>query len=129
MPQVVIMLGSNSGDRKAMLDRGVDALRRLIDVNVISGDVDFPDYSRSGNDFLNRVVCGNCTLTSGELRSSLRRIENALGRDRNNPAVVAIDIDTVIYDGEVLKPDEYDSLPYRQLVRQLAKNSGEDVGD
>lgn len=116
---VTIMLGSNTGNRKAMLDAAAEALRRHILITAETVDIDNPDYTGRGNDYLNRVVAGTTSLSQHALTAIIKDIEKSLGRDRSLRGVVAIDIDIVTFNDSVIKPDEYHSLPYRTLALQL----------
>ncbi|MDE6757387.1 MAG: 2-amino-4-hydroxy-6-hydroxymethyldihydropteridine diphosphokinase [Muribaculaceae bacterium] len=113
---VIIMLGSNTGDRKAYLDKASEALRRYVDITALSDDLDNPDFTGKGPDYLNRLLTGTTTHGLSSLKETLRQIETDLGRDRANPQSVAVDIDIVVYGDDVVKPSEYTSPPCRALL-------------
>lgn len=113
---VIIMLGSNTGDRKANLDRGVEALHRHITSMSETRDIDSPDFTGRGPDYLNRIVKGKSAIPFPRLKQILRDIESEAGRDRSTPSLVALDIDIVVYGGTVVKPSEYTSPPCRALL-------------
>lgn len=86
---VVIALGSNLGDREALLDRAVAALQRLagLRVTAVSASLETvavtptgPDASRPA--YLNRVLVGESTLSPAELLNALLGVERVLGRVR-----------------------------------------------
>lgn len=116
---VTIMLGSNTGNRKAMLDAAVEALRRHIVITAETADIDNPDYTGRGNDYLNRVVAATTSLSEAALTAVIKDIEKSHGRNRSLSGIVAIDIDIVTFNDTVINPDEYESLPYRALTSQL----------
>ena len=122
--QVTIMLGSNTGDRKANLDNAVKALSGHVGRIAVTRDIDNPDFTGRGPDYLNRLLTGTTTLPLPGLKAVLKEIETVLGRDRATPRLVAIDIDIVVYGDEIVKPSEYTSPPCQALL--TAKKIGVD---
>ena len=117
--KVAIMIGSNTGDRKVHIDNAVAALREYVSDIIVTHDIDNPDFTGVGPDYLNRLLRGYTTLPPDELKTALKAIETSLGRDHRNPALVAIDIDIVVYGDDIVKPSEYTSPPCRQLLHDL----------
>lgn len=115
------MLGSNTGNRKATLDKAVEALRGYVDIETVTRDIDNPDFTGRGPDYLNRLILGLSRVPFDQLKSVLRDIENSMDRDRNNSGLVTIDIDVVVCNGRVIKPSEYTSPPCRALLRIAKK--------
>ncbi|MDE6317616.1 MAG: 2-amino-4-hydroxy-6-hydroxymethyldihydropteridine diphosphokinase [Muribaculaceae bacterium] len=113
---IIIMLGSNAGDRRANLDLAMHALRDCVSIDAVTADLDNPDITGAGADYLNRLVFGRTALSATALDTALKDIETCLGRDRTTPRTVIIDIDTVIYAGIIVRPKEYASLPFRTLI-------------
>lgn len=119
------MLGSNTADRHRLID---EASRMVVDRLVssrLSAISDTPDFTGLGDPYLNRVIAGYLEgTTPGDLIAILHEIEKTLGRDRSNPAVVAIDIDLVTStssDGTVTihSPREYRTSIFRQLRENM----------
>lgn len=120
MATVYIGLGSNLGDRQALL---VEALRRLgavvhepqmsrvFETDPV-GDKDQPRY-------LNAVVTGTTVLPPLRLLRELQAIESDLGRERPFPnAARTIDLDLLFYDALILDmPDLI--LPHPRLHERL----------
>ena len=101
-------LGGNLGDRRALLDAAVDALRREPGIEVVAvssyretepvGVVDQPP-------FLNGAVAVETTLSARELLDRLLAVERSLGRmregeERHGPRT--IDLDLLLYGGETV---------------------------
>ena len=61
-----------------------------------------------GDDFLNSVISGSCSLSFDALNKQLKEIENAAGRDRNAPKFSARTLDIDI----VLQLDEEDEIVF-----------------
>lgn len=114
--QVKIMLGSNTGDRKANLDNAVKALSGYVDSAAATRDIDNPDFTGRGPAYLNRLLTGTTRLSLPALKTAMKEIETALGRDRSTSHLVKIDIDIVVYGDEIVKPSEYTSPPCQALL-------------
>ncbi len=113
-------LGSNVGERRALLQAAVDALppagvRVLACSSVYDTDPvgELPDQP----DFLNACVLGETALEPLELLAAAKRIERELGRAESpvRDAPRAIDIDILML-GELEYHRERMSLPHEQLL-------------
>ena len=99
-------LGSNLGDRAAMLREAVAAMRALPDVAVdrCSAVYETEPWGNSNQGpFLNCVVAVRTTLPPEQLLDALLAIERKMGRvraERNGPR--SIDIDILLYGMEVI---------------------------
>jgi 2-amino-4-hydroxy-6-hydroxymethyldihydropteridine diphosphokinase len=106
---VYLGLGSNLGDRRAMLQRAVDELRRLPSTELLrcSGVYETEPWGMAGQGaFLNCAVELRSGLDPRTLLESLLGIERILGRERrerNGPRI--IDIDILLYGAEVIEED------------------------
>lgn len=109
--EVVLCLGSNSGDRHKALTQAIGWLRNNLSDFVSSTIYETPPYSGSGALYLNAVVKGICSLPGGvmELDKRCKLYELSYGRDekarRENR--VPIDIDIVMADDKILRPSDY----------------------
>ncbi len=117
MSRVGIALGSNLGDRSALLDAAVSRLRDLatpgepfLTAPVYQTE---PRFCPPGSpDFYNTVVELSFSGTPHELLEQAREIENALGRvrgaERNAPRTIDVDLlyfgRKQIEDGELILP-------------------------
>lgn len=98
--RVAIALGSNLGDRHALLQRAIAALRDLLDdLHVSTFHATAPvGVPLPQPNYLNAAVTGLARLTPVELLNRLLDIERALGRVRpygNAPRT--IDLDLILY--------------------------------
>ncbi len=104
---VLLTIGSNAHDAARRVNEACDYLRGLISGIRFSNTVCAPSYTGVGADYINIAVTGTCTCSNEALHQELRRYEDAHGRRRPDVhGIVAIDIDIVTYDGEVLKPSD-----------------------
>jgi 2-amino-4-hydroxy-6-hydroxymethyldihydropteridine diphosphokinase len=116
-----IGLGANLGDPAAQLRRALAELAALDEVEVVQVSGFYlnpplgpPDQPR----YVNAVAKIRTRLTPEELLRSLQRLETALGRVRGEhwgPRV--IDLDLLLYDGEVLRTPEL-VLPHPEMHRR-----------
>lgn len=118
---VILMLGSNTGDRKTNLDKAVEALRRYVDIETVTCDIDNPDFTGRGPDYLNRLLCINTNLSLDVLKSVSQKIELDLGRDTSKFPFINIDVDIIIFNGTIIKTSEFNSYPYQLLIKTLYK--------
>ena len=98
---VVLALGSNLGDRREILQGGVDAIAGLPEVRLIAVSPVYETVPVGGppqQDYLNAVVLAATTLPPRELLARLHEIEAAFDRVRVvrwGPRTLDIDIITV----------------------------------
>jgi 2-amino-4-hydroxy-6-hydroxymethyldihydropteridine diphosphokinase len=103
MPQIVISLGSNLGDRRGHLEWAIDQLRRQfaeVRVSTIreTEPVDVPERQPS---YLNAVLIGNTTADPEAVLSALLRLERDRGRTRLSfRAPRTLDLDLILYGTE-----------------------------
>lgn len=110
---VVIGLGSNVGNREAMLDAAVEALSGVLSNMRVSSRMETPALLLEGSPpewntlFLNMAVAGECALSPRELLVFLKNLEVQLGRkDRGRWAPREIDLDILLFDDVVMNdPD------------------------
>ncbi|MGU3538319.1 2-amino-4-hydroxy-6-hydroxymethyldihydropteridine diphosphokinase [Methylobacterium sp. A54F] len=122
MTAAYLGLGSNIGDKAAMLDAAVDRLAATAGLRVVARSADYrtPPWGDTDQDwFLNGALAIETSLTPHELLDACLSVEAALGRVRERrwgPRV--IDIDVLSYAGATVA-DERLILPHR-FVRERA---------
>lgn len=122
MTRAYLGLGSNIGDKAAMLAAAIERLDAWPGIRVIarSGDYRTPPWGETDQDwFLNAAVGVETTLAPHDLLEACLAIESALGRVRERrwgPRI--IDIDVLHYAGAEVS-DERLVLPHR-FVRERA---------
>jgi 2-amino-4-hydroxy-6-hydroxymethyldihydropteridine diphosphokinase len=100
--RIIVALGSNLGDRKANLEAGLRALKRLGKVSPSPLVMETPDESGSGPAYLNTVARVECELDNPcRILEALLRLELALGRDRSlgRNAPRTLDLDLIEAEG------------------------------
>ncbi|MBM4184909.1 MAG: 2-amino-4-hydroxy-6-hydroxymethyldihydropteridine diphosphokinase [Gemmatimonadetes bacterium] len=101
MAEVYVGLGSNLGDRVALLRSAVQAIGEVMAIERVSSLWETePVGLRDQPAFLNAVLRGRTELPARELLAALIDIEERLGRRRGAPnAPRTIDLDLLAYDG------------------------------
>ena len=107
---VFLGLGTNLGDREALLERTLELITESVGpVSASSGIYETQPWGfESRNNFLNMVVQVHTELSPAGLLKKLTRIENQLGRKRGDKKYISrsIDIDILLYGNRVInKPD------------------------
>jgi 2-amino-4-hydroxy-6-hydroxymethyldihydropteridine diphosphokinase len=101
--RVFLGLGSNLGDRRAMLQRAVHAVGALpgTRLTAVSHAYETDPFGREDQPvFLNAVLECTTGFAPHELMPELRRIERDLGRTESERwAPRCVDIDILLYDG------------------------------
>lgn len=115
---VAIALGSNLGDREAMLDRAVAELDRLpgLELSALSSLYESAPWGDTDQGaFLNAVVAGECSLAPEELLRATQDIEQRLGKRVVRPwGPRAIDLDLLLV-GDLACQAESLVLPHPHL--------------
>ncbi|MDD3692529.1 MAG: 2-amino-4-hydroxy-6-hydroxymethyldihydropteridine diphosphokinase [Oscillospiraceae bacterium] len=121
MSGALLSLGSNLGDREAMLRKALSALSFLPKTTVLNTSFVYetkPVGYLNQQSFLNAVVLIDTKLSPKALLGSCLGIEAALGRKRNiknGPRV--IDIDLLLYQGVTCNSDEL-TIPHPRLAER-----------
>ncbi len=120
--QVVISLGSNLTQGEDMITQCVKRLGELISFESSLWIYTTPAVSGKGPDYYNCVMAGLTTEDFDGLTAKTKSIEIAMGRtpECKGLGVVPIDIDIVVFDGEVKRPrdfaQQYFTIGYNRLV-------------
>ncbi len=120
-----IGLGSNI-DPANNLSRALEMLARHVIIDEIAHTWETPAVGSRGPNFLNTAAAVRTQLPPSLLKSLvLRRIERELGRVRttNKNAPRTIDLDILVYEGQVLDPKVWSyaflAVPLAELLPEL----------
>jgi len=122
--EVIIGIGSNI-DPETNLLSALMSLGELTDLVQISGIWQTPAFGSDGPDYLNSAAIINTTLPQEEFKIAiLHKIEKKLGRTRTNNKYSdrTIDLDILIYNGEILDEDLWTQAFVAVPVAKLAPN-------
>lgn len=107
MKKIILLIGSNLGNREYLIDEACNEIRRYIGDVIMSTDVvetmAWPDLSAPS--YLNQILVTSTSLTPGAVMRNIMTIERKMGRTRYQKfAPRTIDIDILKW-GE----DQYDT--------------------
>jgi 2-amino-4-hydroxy-6-hydroxymethyldihydropteridine pyrophosphokinase len=118
MPLAYLGLGSNVGDGVATLRSAFASLQGfLLDSRLSRLYRSAPMYLADQGDFINAVVCGECSLSPRELLAAVNAVEARFGRDRSRERFKGprtLDIDILLY-GELVLHEEDLVIPHAGL--------------
>ncbi|MBT4903778.1 MAG: 2-amino-4-hydroxy-6-hydroxymethyldihydropteridine diphosphokinase [Flavobacteriaceae bacterium] len=120
---VYIGLGSNIGNRFALLQEAVDCIdSRIGTILSVSKVYETPAWSFESEAFLNACIKIETKYTAFEVLEALLSIENKLGRDRNpreGYQARPIDLDILLFKNDVIS-QKHLQLPHpRMELRQF----------
>ncbi|MGN0224044.1 MAG: 2-amino-4-hydroxy-6-hydroxymethyldihydropteridine diphosphokinase [Muribaculaceae bacterium] len=127
--EVVLCLGSNVADRRQRLSSAIHHLASRMTIHDCSETVESADVSGLGHDYLNIVARCSSSLSLNDLRALIAEIETSEGRTPQSKATghMPIDIDVVMYDGQVVSPCDFNSDYFRQAYQLLTKKNKQHV--
>ena len=129
MAKVFLSVGSNMGDRAALLRQAVERLRSLADVRFVDASPVYwtePWERRPGESsqrretwFFNCVVAIETTLEPPSLLERVQDLERAMGRTRGTGRLEdqryeprPLDIDILLYDDRVISGPDHLHIPH-----------------
>ena len=129
--QACLLLGSNLRPG-VNLAKGIELLGHKVTVVRSSSVWETPAVGFDGPDFLNLAILVTTPLEAGELKEKiLRPLESQLGRIRsaNKNAPRPIDLDIIIFDGQLLDPDlwlyAHRAIPVAEILPDYRSSRGD----
>lgn len=119
--EAIIALGSNI-DARQNIEKAIEQLQAHFQLKKVAGPVvTSPIGITDQPDFLNAVSLIQTALPIEELVSVLKKIEDKIGRDRSRAKFGPreIDLDILIWNGEVVDKDYYERDFLQNLVASL----------
>jgi 2-amino-4-hydroxy-6-hydroxymethyldihydropteridine diphosphokinase len=118
---VFLGLGSNLGNRKKNIDKGVMLLGKFLkDIRVSPLYDSTPQYVEEQPRFCNCVVYGQTSYSPHEVLSTGFEIENHLGRNRKKAGEKGprpLDVDILLYGDRVIQKDDL-IVPHPGLIER-----------
>jgi 2-amino-4-hydroxy-6-hydroxymethyldihydropteridine diphosphokinase len=122
MNLVIIGIGSNI-DSDSNISKMLEILQTKVEVlKVSSFIVTKPIGITNQPDYTNGAVKIKTDLTQNELQGLLKQIEDEMGRDRSAPKFGPrnIDLDIVVWNGEIVDEDYYTRDFLQKSVQELS---------
>ena len=117
MNNVFLLLGSNLGDRRLLLQTAVTKIaERVGPVSEQSALYETQSWGKTGEpDYLNQVVFLKTQLSANKVLNEILEIETSMGRIRDEKwGSRLIDIDILFYNNEVIKQNDLE-VPHPNL--------------
>lgn len=117
--EAILCIGSNVAPRGERIASAIEQLAGVCEAMDVSDRLESADVTGQGAPYVN--VALRC-LTSAErdiFTAYISEIERSGGRKMDSKSEVAIDVDLVIWDGEVVSCADYNSAFFRPLYAQL----------
>lgn len=121
MFDVVLSVGSNCDDRTANVADAIRWLTEILHSASHSSIYETPELYGRGAPYMNAVVAGATDMAAPELDIRLKLYERTHGRDdeARNKGKVPVDIDIVVFDGDVIRPLDYSQRFFQIGATQL----------
>jgi len=125
--ELFIGVGSNLGDRQGNILAALQRLRTRTEITAVSSFYESQAAGGAeGPAYLNVAVALRCDLDAQAFERFARDVELAVGRARTSERLAArpIDIDLLVYDGEIVQPQlsmrPYNLAPLAEIAPHLA---------
>ena len=117
MRKIYLSIGSNKGNRYSFIKEALRLIHKDIgEVILISKIYETKSWGFQSDDFLNLCILIKSELIPKKLISKLKKIEERIGRERNNEKIEAreIDIDILFYSDEIVNQKDL-IIPHQRL--------------
>ena len=117
MRKIYLSIGSNKGNRYSFIKEALRLIQKDIgEVILISKIYETKSWGFQSDDFLNLCILIKSKLIPTKLISKLKKIEESVGRERNNDKIEAreIDIDILFYSDEIVNQKDL-IIPHQKL--------------
>lgn len=121
MNKLIISLGSNSSDRQWRMEQAVKHLEQILTKTVMSDVYESPAHNGVDAPYLNAVMLASTTKSFEEVNAAFKQWEIACGRTPASKmqGVIPIDLDVVVWNGEVIRVSDYSRDYVSKGVAQL----------
>lgn len=118
---ITVSIGSNSADRDAQVERCLAWLQATLKGCRQSGVYATAALNGKSGDYANAVACGQCACSLADLNARFKDYERQCGRDADCRArgIVPIDLDIVMWNGEVVRPADYAQQYFQKGWHQI----------
>lgn len=118
----IVGLGSNSRDRQLQMENAIHHVMTKFQNVKVSSIYDTPALNGIDSNYFNAVLVATTNMSLEETTKVLKQWEVSCGRTSKSKLIgsIPIDLDVVIWNGEVLRERDYSCryfrLGYNQLV-------------
>lgn len=118
---LIICAGSNTLPL-SRFHEAITGISELLTNPKISEIVTSPDVTgKSSAPYLNAVISGSTQLSFPEIGAKMTSMETAYGRrpDSKDTGMMPLDIDIVVWDEEIIRPEDYARGYFRKCVNTI----------
>lgn len=117
----IICIGSNVHPRQKHILEAAEKLAQTTTIHRQSSISQTDDITGRGEPYLNMVIDITTEASHKSLNDIIIQIEQLCGRtpERSDRGIVDIDIDIVIWDGSIVKPDDFTRPFFYNLYKQI----------
>lgn len=122
MHRCIVSIGSNTSDRNEKIRHAIDLLKMRLERVSASDIYETPaEGSCSQGTYLNVVVHGHTPHPLQAVETMLKELEREMGRTPDGSArgEIAIDLDLVVWNDQILRPRDFERLYFNRGYRQL----------
>ncbi len=114
--KATLCLGSNVAD-------GYDRIRRALSALIEDGwsPIECSEIYPSSSGYLNQIVVAAISIAYEDALAGTKSVERKLGRraEHKYQGIVPVDIDIVVWNGEIKRPLDYESEYFKQGMDKL----------
>ena len=109
MNTLTLSIGSNSRDREWQMKHGIEWLRHTLSNTRVSSVYNTLAVNGRDADYLNAVISASTKLSLDDAVALMKQYESVCGRTQASKlqGVIPIDIDIVLWNGEVIRPADF----------------------
>lgn len=123
MNQLVLSIGSNSNDKTAQVEHCISWLKSTLSQPVCSSVYTTQALNDKDPDYLNAVLKAECDGEYECMRATFKQYEASCGRTPQSKLEgnIPIDIDIVLWNGEVIRENDFSRLFFQKGWKQIAE--------
>jgi 2-amino-4-hydroxy-6-hydroxymethyldihydropteridine diphosphokinase len=125
MNSFILSIGSNSHDREWQMTHTLNWLKKHFSDITVSSTYEAAEVTGRFAPYQNCVMKAATSMTFDEVTAFTKQWESVCGRTPNSKLIgsVPIDLDVVIWNGQVVRPHEFEQDYFRQGYLQLKGSS------
>ena len=121
MNTLTLSIGSNSRDREWQMKHGIEWLRHTLSNARVSSVYNSLAVNGRDADYLNAVISASTKLSLDDAVALMKQYESVCGRTQASKlqGVIPIDIDIVLWNGEVIRPADFAQQYFQRGWQEL----------
>lgn len=121
MNTLTLSIGSNSRDREWQMKHGIEWLKHTLSNARVSSVYNTLAVNGRDADYLNAVISASTQLSLDDVTALMKQYEGVCGRTPASKlrGVIPIDIDIVLWNGEVIRPADFAQQYFQRGWQEL----------